>query len=501
MNNSPNWHLLIIVLLFASNHVRSQNQIDTTSNSNFTSIAVGALVADSIPSFWQKINTYGTVPTERLFSFLDVQIKRHYISKKNKNFHFYLSGHARGLAFNNPQVLLPEASFSSNYRNLSLTIGRHKEVIGLGDTLMSSGFYSVSSNALPIPKIKLASNGFIPLKFTKGLLAINFSLGHGWFGKQDFAQNYFLHQKTFFLRFTTPSKKFSLAAGVSHLVQWGGRAPLLIGTNRTGPNGELPNTIKDFWYVITAKKFPNASNLSTFDSENRVGNHLGSIDFLASFRAKFSVWQLYLQHPAENLPGVFSNFPDGLYGISWKNTRKGNNKFSISNIIVEHLTTLDQGLFFNPIINGYQGNGYFNNSQYMDGWTYKNHVIGTPFILTRFDTRQEWFNVLGSYSNGDYWKINGNSVSMWHFGIQGKLTPNTKFSLKIARSNYFFDLQPSGIYLKSGYQYCTFLLIDQELKVLKGISINTSIGYDQGNILPTSLSNVTSIKWYINHSR
>ena len=65
----------------------------------------------------------------------------------------------------------------------------------------------------------------------------------------------------------------------------------------------------------------------------------------------------------------FANKYDGLWGIEIDNYIRN------SIILVEYLSTINQ----DPT-NDYLIDSYYNHNQYLNGWSYKNFVIGNPFI-------------------------------------------------------------------------------------------------------------------------
>jgi len=88
------------------------------------------------------------------------------------------------------------------------------------------------------------------------------------------------------------------------------------------PTGHLPSSVKDYFYVLTAKQAPDdgSGSYSQFDLVNRIGNHVGSMDIALAISGKRSSWFAYMQHPFEDKSGVaLKNMPDGLYGLRWRN--------------------------------------------------------------------------------------------------------------------------------------------------------------------------------------
>ncbi|AYQ30778.1 capsule assembly Wzi family protein [Runella sp. SP2] len=468
---------------------------DTTKKHSASAfVEMGGIITPQTQTpFWLRVNKNGTVPSDSPLGF--VNLEANWI--RNGKIRWIGQISTSVVQNKNSSIYIPNLHIDAEYKGLVFRVGRFREIIGLGDSSMSSGFYIYSGNALPIPKIQLSTNGFLPLHFTNGFLSIHAQIGHGWFGHETWAQNYYLHQKSFYLKFGKPRSSIHLYTGISHFAQWGGNSAILIGSGRVAPNGDLPHSLKDFLYVISAQKFPQSTGLSSFDTENRVGNHLGTLEALFEYQNLRSTWLAYYQHPIENMPGVFGNFPDGLYGISWRNKSPKTSKLAVTNFIIEYLTTLDQGLFYNSIINTYHGNDYFNNSQYMDGWTYRNHIIGTPFITYRNDTRPEWVNLRGSYEEGGYMKINSNSVTALHVSSQVSFGKKNTILFRVSPSRHYFNLRNDGSYEKNVNQFSSLLEFQNQPQKHKDIVLKMALSFDDGELLPNTFGASFSFRKYI----
>ena len=79
--------------------------------------------------------------------------------------------------------------------------GKKSEIIGNQDSSLSIGSTVWSGNASPMPKLVLATPGYVDIPFTKGYVEINGSLAHGWFEKDRYVEDVYLHQKQLHLRF------------------------------------------------------------------------------------------------------------------------------------------------------------------------------------------------------------------------------------------------------------------------------------------------------------
>jgi hypothetical protein len=212
----------------------------------------------------------------------------------------------------------------------------------------------------------------------------------------------------------------------------GGRSNFLPPT--LAKNGQIPNSFSDFLYVLVAREGSEltSSNLTEFDRINRVGNHLGSIDF--ALESTLGQWRVmgYYQHPFEDKSGVvFVNFPDGLYGLRFQRFTKKSLGFQLQHVLFEYLNTMDQSGSMSSTGKRYDGrDDYFNNYQYLNGWVQQQHVIGTPFLTRRQDLRPDLQNAKPNSSLYSQWAIANNRVQVLYFGMAGSFA----FGGKIAES-------------------------------------------------------------------
>ena len=469
---------MLILLMIVIKSVYSKNIEDTSSviKSSFElEIGTGISSNNQMP-FWVRSLQYGTIPLNSDFGYINSKNLIQISSKKSQRVWSseleIFTKLQKGVS-----LIVPVINTSYKNRTIEIFAGRKKEVYGLYDTTMSAGSYIWSGNSIPIPKIQISTNGFKSIY--KDIISIQATLAHGWFGKESFAYNYYLHQKTFFVKIGRNNKSINFYSGISHFAQWGGYAPILIGLNRTTPDGALPKSFKDFLYIVTAKNMPQGGNLSQFDTENRLGNHIGSIDLAVNIQKKKDFWLIYVQHPVENAPGLWNNFPDGVYGIKWLNKRKSK-KFELKQITLEKTTLLNQGIQYNDKY-GYMINDYFNNSQYMDGWSYRDNVIGTPLLTLRTDTKTKWFNNRGLYSNKDYQQINGNYINSNNISAIIKYNHSIEIKLKATFSNYY-KYNDNGLFINPINQFSGNIDLKKEfVKARASIQIISSI--DKGEWL------------------
>lgn len=397
--------------------------------------AGGVAATSQRTPFWLRANQFGTVPLENPFVFVKAGGQT-LISKNLRKAQLHLQTEIVANAGRTSLVVLPVAAATFRYRRFEAYVGRRKEFFGLGDTLLTSGSYAWSGNALPLPKIQAGTRGFVPLGFTKGLFAFQATFSHGWFGNQDSVQGSYLHQKTVFVRLGKPQWKAKFYLGMIHNVQWGGKSAFV--DPRYLVNGRFPSSFKDLLYLTVAKTPRAGGFYSSVDTLNQIGNHLGSIDFGTQLQLKNQTIFVYHQHPFEDKSGlVFVNFPDGLYGIRIKNNHHQLG-FKLDQLTFEYLTTLDRGANLREDLkNRYEADVYFYHGQYGEGWTYNKKIIGTPFITSKFDTRAE----IKSWSI-----ISSNRLQAFYMSFSGRFSEKIFFDSKWAYSQNFnltFNNKPS----------------------------------------------------------
>lgn len=444
--------------------------------------------------FWFRSRQYGTIPLNGPAGLVRAGFAQQFGDLKDPhNVHVKVAVEGVFSGGATSRVILPVAYASLLFKNFELYAGRRREIFGLVDTLLSSGSYAWSGNALPLYKIQLGTRGFVPIGFTKGVLAINALFAHGWFSNTDSVQHSFLHQKALFARLSLAKGRVNLYGGLTHLVQWGGRSEAI---GYLAPHGQIPSSFTDYLNVVFVRKPPaDTTQYSQFDSDNQVGNHLGSIDFTLEINASQSNWYLYYQHPYEDKSGVaFQNMPDGLYGIRWKNQRSKQG-FQLKQVTLEFLTTLDQSGFTKEIGDRlYNGaDDYFNNGQFVDGWTHKQRVIGTPFITRWLDSRADLRDLKGGNPWDGRYMISNNRVQVGHLGLRGQWPSGVQLWTLLSFSKNFGRPISSDPRMPLS-QFSGLAKLYVPMQWLKGSQLCLAIASDQGKWLPENIGGWVSLK-------
>ncbi len=463
-------------------------------------VEIGGLMATPVQTpFWLRANQYGTVPPRGSFGTIRVGAQRDYrfwpdSTKKTKsrfNWGFGLYAVANVGAppqANNPALLLPDAYVKVKFGAFELYGGNRREVAGLGDTVLTSGFVAWSGNATPFPKLQLHTPDFVPLSFTKGLLAFRGGYAHGWF-VSTYIRGSYLHQKYVYGRFGKPGWKVRFYAGLNHQVQWGGRANYLIGTP-LAVNGSLPTSFRDYLSLVSGH-YPDAirnDRFTSFDGENRIGNHVGSYDLALEWRRQASNWLLYHQHIYEDASGLaLRNLPDGLTGLRFLNQKSTNAAFRVQRVVVEWLSTTNQsGPTFDQTARYQGGDNYFNHSQYREGWSYQGRTLGTPFIAPRTD----FSPTANALSGGG--PFANNRVVAWYAGAGGAFRRGPIVTGRVAYSRNFGTFnQP---YPRPLRQFSTLLSAQWPFVGWLGAMLTTSVALDRGELYPHSFGGYLSVR-------
>ncbi len=455
---------------------------------------ISAIVSSGrVIPFWLRANRFGAVPDRPFAAMAELRFAKEYRhpgAAPERRFDWGLS--VSPVIYRSPEVsgkvLLPEAQIKVHYGILELYAGRRLDVTGLGDTLLTSGFYAVSGNALPVPKVQLATTGFIPVKWLRNYLAVSAGLAHGWYNV-DYLHGARLHQKYLYLRFGKASAAVRFYAGLNHQVQWAGHAEYLKERPDIAIDGAFPSSWKFFPYVFlayTPRNWYEKQGFTSFDSY-RMGNHLGSQDLVAEGTVAGEKFLLYHQHIHEDVSGlIWKNFPDGLWGLSWSARQAARGAgVRLEKVTLEYLTTMSQsGRSFYLPGKWYQGaDNYFNNAQYHKGWSYRERGIGTPFITPGHELKD-------NVSSASY--FTNNRLRMLHLGLKIKYRGTSAMLLTSYSLNYGIPGNSFGGMRK---QLSGGLTIETALE--RDWSLTFRLGTDRGDLLPETTGGKLGIrkKW------
>lgn len=431
-----------------------------------------AATKNSTP-FLLHTNQYGLMPTTPGLAYFSAGLAKDYdslitINKKLKAFNYGYGINLHANMGNVSQLLLPEAYVKLRFKHLEFYVGRRKEIQGLTDSTLTSGAYVWSGNALPVPKLQIATPNWVGLGKYKRV-AYKAGLAHGWFGTQGIIENYYLHQKWLYLKVSDKKQSIQLMGGLNHQTQWGGYSEELKKVGGEFPptlNGYLaPKPLYSYQFVLLPflQKFVDVdpTKVPGYDGGLAIGNQLGSIDLAVIIQHN---WHVYHQKPFDFARSLinFNNIEDGIYGIAWQSKKP---KTILQHVVGEFIFTKSQGLYrFGKyrLSNSGEIDNYFSHGQYQS-WTYEDRILGTPFILADPKTRN----------------IVNNRIKAFYTGIEGQYQ-SFNFLIKASHS-LNFGTYGSTVMVKSS----SFLLAVQHPLPYQ-VHLSCQIAQDFGGLYKNS---------------
>nr|WP_262923921.1 capsule assembly Wzi family protein [Spirosoma liriopis] len=494
------------LLLLGVYIIASSLQAQSIHSPNQYSAEIGTYFSSSTQTpFWLRANQYGIVPnqspvvTYRAGVYSDYDTSRYDIERRRSKKYDFAYG--LNVILNTPQsqlpyernVLLPEAYIKVRRGIFEAYIGRQREKFGLADSTLSTGSYAWSGNAMPVPKIQIAIPVFTPIGFTKGWVSVQGTFAHGYLDGKGYIQNTMLHQKSLYLRFGRERDVIRVYAGINHQAVWGGRATDTTGIPGTIPaGGKLPSGLTNYFYVVSTLNSgrTDTQQYTYFDLTNRVGNHLGSVDIATEIDLVRHTLYLYRQNIYEDGSLFYLiNIADGLNGIRIRRNDPG---AVVRDILFEFLNTTSQGgpefVIDDPDRRG--KDDYFNHQQYRDGWAYRKHTIGTPFIAPALGPQDQ-------YPYGTF--TANNRVYVFHTGIAGSLPIRghafegpISYQLKLSYSRNLGTYDYPFRSIRN--QFSGLASFVAPVAILGGIQLTGSIAVDAGTFYQNSVGGYISLK-------
>jgi hypothetical protein len=497
----------ILCLILISNY--SLTAQDSTNNKLYQGfVELGTIISTSGETpFWLKANQYGIISSTAPAALFRAGISsgyKKYTSKESKikankfdwGYGLEIAGNLSPKNNLDPdnrgpenKILIPEIYVKAKFGVFEIYAGRRREIVGLVDTALTSGSYIWSGNALPMPKIQISNPDYVPLGFTKGFISFKGSYAHGWFeNNRTDVKNFYLHQKTLYLKIGKPNGKFHIYGGFNHQVQWGGELKYIDPDNLYAYNGKIGSNFSDYVGVVTGRSLAASTDtikVGKNDATNRGGNHLGSLDIGFEFKTKKVDFVCYRQNLYEDGSLFFlNNITDGLNGISLKfknNFRK--TFFSINKITLEFLNTVSQGgqEGADNTIGRLRGqDNYFNNGVYRNGWSYNQNSIGTSFI-NNVSTKKP---ISLFYNNS--------RVQALYMGISGQVKDNITTEIRLSYSKNFGSY--SVPFDKTEDQYSGIIKVFKPLRKYNNTVAFVNLAFDRGNLFSTSLGGYLGIR-------
>ena len=179
---------------------------DVTS---YKSEIFGSVSSKSTTPFWMVSNRYGIVPLDANNGYLNAGVfhQQHF----GKGFRWSAGLNMVATVPRYRNVYIHQIYAEVGYKSMLLSVGSKENQHSLWDHSLSSGDMVLSSNACPIPEIKLSIPDFTIVPRTKGWMQIkgDFAVGKSFDSKylesfsngtQTYVKNALWHHKSFYVR-------------------------------------------------------------------------------------------------------------------------------------------------------------------------------------------------------------------------------------------------------------------------------------------------------------
>lgn len=478
---------------------------DSSRTSGFSLQLEGGYAGDRQVPFWMRSNQFGSIPLEGgsgsllVRSFKDYRQPGEWKGRESNNNSLWDWGYSlegRANIGRTLQAQVIEAHAKVRFAMFEARLGRSRDVMGLnGDTLLTSGNFAVSGNALGVPKFEISIPEYYRLPWFDGLFSFKGNFANGYMGEydmtpgiflvpsDDYRLHTFLHQKSLYGRLGKADWKLQLYGGFNHQAQWGGES------ERYGSAYEL-NFLQTLTYVTTGKAY---GGRGVGIPRSKIGNHQGSVDLGASYNFGSVSLMAYRQNVYEvGALSKLANIADGLNGLALTNNQysKTSNSWGWSKLLVEFFYSKDQAGYpwSKPTASGDED--YYNNFEYLEGWSYRGKGMGTPLIIAAETARPGQ-----AHHAADYFI--SNRVVAGHIGAMGHVygwSVLTKLTLSrhygtFATSEYgkstgrnFF---PTGLLFTPVNQFS--MILQTEKEIIPKTTVGGTFALDQGRMLDSGV--------------
>jgi hypothetical protein len=476
-NKMKKYLALILCLINAPAIFAQEKDSDVSAYQIEAGVAGIATTGNQVP-FWMRSNLYGNRPIEGVSAALSGTIIKNYRNDDSKLFDWGGAVDARLNLGKRAEFLLIEGYLKARLSIFQVKVGRSKDREGLMDSTLSCGSFSLSGNALGIPKVELSIPQYWYVPLTNKLLSLKGDFSYGLMGEipiqygvnsGTYVKSYY-HHASLYGRFGKPDWKLKLYGAVNHDVIWGSDKIIF------GDQYRL-NDLEAFYYAVTGKKYADAKDIS------KIGNHLGSLDIAAEYNFKSFKVNIYHQFFYDKgALGYLGNIMDGLTGVSFTNLNSENSKLHLTKILFELFYSKNQAGEYGAKETPSGPEYYYNHAVYSEGFSYLGEGLGNPLITPRDYGRS---NLV---SDPDNYFINNRVIAL-NVGVLGSIS-NWQILLRGTVSRNYGDYRTSGPdeqwfvggRIKQPFLYGKFTPVNQLSTYLEA-SKNLKKGYRLGFVL------------------
>lgn len=410
----------------------------------FSLMLLGALSSSGNLPFWATAGQYGLMP-EASGSMAWVQAHTQF--DETKTFQWRWGASLAANTYND--ALAPDSSplhpmvdelyVSGRWKAFTLDLGSKRRALDfygadptLGSLSVTGGRLIESGNARTMPGWLLTLEP-VPVPWTGKHLWLYGAFGDYKTMDLRYVQGALIHRTQVGLRGEV-GERLRLDFNLDHFALWAGQHPT---------SKPMPVNLENYLRVIFGRPAGQSGEMT--DQLNVIGDQRGSETLRAEWLG--DGWKAVAQHdiPYDDGSGMgLQNFPDGVntLAFSWDDKDRW-----VSDIVFEyHYTRYQSGPINHERFDEYGnsitqpgekttgGDNYFNNGQYVSGWTHFGRTIGNPLFYPAGTHAGTWSP--STVTRG----VENNRLRAHHLGLGGKLFRVAPYRLVLTYS------QDYGIY-------------------------------------------------------
>ena len=387
----------------------------------------GSVATSHTTPFWIVNNTYGKVPLAANNMYLSEEF--FWKHKFNEDFRMSINADLVTAGNHSSSFFVQQLYGEIEWQALCLSIGSKERYNSILDRRLSSGDFTYSTNARPIPEVNLSIPRYTKIPFFKEFLqfrgdfAVGKSIDNNYIldakaSDQGYTLDILWHHKSAYFLLEDPEKKFpfSVTFGFEHGVQWGGKTSFYYIE-------EMPHSLKDMVKVMLGKG--GGEDAPDGEQINRLGNHVGTYNFKLNYAAHLFNVGVYKQHYFDDNSGMeYANWRDGIWGMECAFY----NQNYLKKVVVEYVNTTNQSgpvhiLNTDRPVRGGGNDDYYNNMLYPSGWSHFGRGLGNPLITSP------------EYNDDGVLHFKNNRIKALHLGFEGAIDKNISYRLLVTKTN------------------------------------------------------------------
>lgn len=451
---------------------------------------------DNAP-FWFTNNRYGLGTTDNFSGLARVALWR---TVETDSLWFWRIGYGVELASpinsQNGYFCIQQAYADIEWKMLRLSLGQKERPSELKNPYLSTGGMTLGMNARPLPQVRLEMPDFWTVPGTKSIFSFKAHLAYGWYTDAKWQKKFnagtnniytegsMFHSKALFIRLGNREVfPLEVIGGLEMACQFGGTGWNLQQYGG-GALGQGINLGGNLWTAF----LPGGGDVNDENYTNAAGNHVGSWHLRLDWIQKNWSIGLYMEHMFEDHSQMFLQYgwKDMLLGLD---VNLPDNPF-LSALVYEYNSTMHQS---GPIYhdkteeNSQQISArdeYYSNHIY-GSWQTGGFVIGNPLLLSPI--YNNYFGHAGKLS------MLHNRMRYHHIGFMGR--PASEWSWRFLYTHQY----SLGTYMNPVYEPCSanYVLLETTYspKWCRGLSITTSYGHNDGNLLGNSNGAMLTVRF------